>query len=104
MQNFNHHLFSTLGFEWNREVVPKNLNIHDVNRVTFRLKSMIAQYVFDATFLEGNPLTYPQVKTILDGITVGGHRISDEDQVRNLASSTKELIRLVKKMNLCLIN
>jgi Fic family protein len=89
-------LFNSLGFEWDRASIPKNVPVHDVKRACFRLQTMLAQYVFDASYLEGNPFTYPQVKTILDGITVGGHKLSDEDQVRNLAESTKELLRLVK--------
>lgn len=89
-------LFNSLGFQWNREAIPQNAPVHDVNRACFRLQKMLAQYVWDAVVLEGNPFTYPQVKTILDGITVGGHRLSDQDQVRNLAASTKELLRLVK--------
>jgi hypothetical protein len=89
-------IFDSLGFQWNRVAVPKNSPIHDVSRVCFRLQKMLAQYVWDASVLEGNPFTYPQVQTILDGVTVGGHKISDQDQVRNLASSTKELLRLVK--------
>jgi hypothetical protein len=38
----------------------------------------LAEYVWDAAVLEGNPLTYPEVQTLLDGITVGGRKISDE--------------------------
>lgn len=92
----NEKLFESLGFQWDRSSIPENTPIHDVSRACFRLNKMLAQYVFDASVLEGNPFTYPQVKTILDGVTVGGHKLSDEDQVRNLAASTKELLRLVK--------
>lgn len=89
-------LFDSLGFQWDRVAVPENAPIHDVSRACFRLQKMLAQYVWDASVIEGNPFTYPQVQTILDGVTVGGHKISDQEQVRNLASSTKELLRLVK--------
>lgn len=92
----NVDLFQSLGFKWDRAAVPVTVPVHDVNRACFRLKKMLAQYVWDASVLEGNPFTYPQVQTILDGITVGGHKLSDMDQVRNLAESTKELLRLVK--------
>jgi len=91
----NKNIFDSLGFVWDRIVVPKNVPVHETARVTFRLKKMLAQYVFDASVLEGNPFTYPQVKTILDGVTVGGHKLSDQDQVRNLADSTKLLLQLV---------
>lgn len=46
--------------------------------------------------LEENPLTYPEVQTLLDGVTVGGHKISDQDQVLNLAASSRRLLILVK--------
>ncbi len=90
-------LFQSLGFKWDRTGVPNNVPVHEVSRACFRLKKMLAQYVWDASVLEGNPFTYPQVKTILDGVTVGGHKLSDQDQVRNLAESTKVLLDLVKK-------
>lgn len=37
--------------------------------------------VFNMASLEGNPFTYSEVQTLLDGITIGGHRLSDEQQV-----------------------
>ncbi len=46
--------------------------------------------------LEGNPLTFPEVKTLLDGVTVGGHRISDQEQILNLAESSRRLLAIVK--------
>lgn len=57
---------------------------------------MLAEFVWDAAVLEGNPFTYPQVKTLLDGVTVGGHRLSDQDQVIRLAVSCTELYNLVR--------
>ncbi len=46
--------------------------------------------------LEGNPFTFPEVKTLLDGVTVGGRKVSDQEQVLNLAESAKHLLALVK--------
>lgn len=45
--------------------------------------------------LEGNPFTYPEVQTLLDGVTVGGRKLSDERQVMNLAEAASELVRVV---------
>lgn len=60
-------------------------------------KKMLADLVFNMTAHEGNPMTQPEVHTlVVDGVTVGGHRISDEDQVRNIAAGWRELIRLVE--------
>ena len=46
--------------------------------------------------LEGNPFTFPEVQTLLDGVTVGGHRLSDQEQIMNLAESAKLLLTRVK--------
>ncbi len=89
-------LFEKLGFSWNRSSIPAAGSV-SVERAMFRYKQMLAQFVFDASFLEGNPFTFPQVKTLLDGVTVGGHRISDEQQVLNLAAASKALLTLVKE-------
>jgi hypothetical protein len=57
---------------------------------------MLPEYVWDAGVLEGNPFTFPEVKTLLEGVTVGGRKISDQEQILNLAESSKSLIDLVK--------
>ena len=88
-------LFDKLGFSWNRSSIPKGVP-SSVRRSVFRYQQMLTQFVFDASFLEGNPLTFPQVQTLMDGITVGGHKVSDEQQVLNLAAAAKELLILVK--------
>lgn len=38
-------------------------------------------YIWDAAALEGNPYTLPEVQTLLEGITVSGHRVADQDQI-----------------------
>lgn len=88
-------IFDKLGFSWSRSAVPAGMAI-SVDRSIFRYKQMLAQFVFDASSLEGNPFTFPEVKTLLDGVTVGGHKLADEQQVLNLAAAAKELFSLVK--------
>ena len=56
---------------------------------------MLPEFVWDASVLEGNPFTFPEVKTLLDGVTIGGRKISDQEQVLNLAGSAKHLLALV---------
>jgi Fic family protein len=89
-------LFSTLGFSWNRSIVPTQVPIHSIERVAFRFHRMLPEFVWDASMLEGNPFTFPEVKTLLDGVTVGGRKISDQEQVLNLAQSSKHLLARVK--------
>jgi hypothetical protein len=58
---------------------------------------MLPEYVWDAGVLEGNPFTFPEVKTLLDGVTVGGRKLSDQEQILNLAESSKYLLDLVRR-------
>ena len=63
-------LFDKLGFRWDRSAVPADVPA-SVARAIFRYKQILAQFVFDASSLEGNPFTFPEVKTLLDRVTVG---------------------------------
>lgn len=89
-------LFAELGFHWNRSAIPAALPIHSRERVCFHFHRMLPEFVWDAGVLEGNPFTYPEVQTLLDGITVGGRKISDQEQILNLAESSRRLLALVK--------
>lgn len=89
-------LFTALGFHWNRSAVPAVVPTHSIERVAFRFHRMLPEFVWDASVLEGNPFTFPEVKTLLDGITVGGRKIFDQEQVLNLAESSRYLLALVK--------
>jgi len=88
-------LFDTLGFSWKRSD-ELALPSQSIDRALFRYKQMMPQFVFDAAALEGNPFTYPEVKTLLDGVTVGGHKLADERQVINLAQAANWLLSRVR--------
>jgi len=89
-------LFDALGFRWDRSMVPKIVPAYSMERVCFRFHKMLPEFVWDASMLEGNPFTFPEVKTLLDGVTIGGRKISDQEQVLNLADSAKRLLTMVK--------
>ncbi len=57
----------------------------------------VPSLVYDAVNLEGVAMTLPEVQTILDGITVGGHKISDQNMALNQADAWKYLFRLVSE-------
>lgn len=88
--------FDALGFRWDRSVVPACVPSHSVDRACFRFHKMLPEFVWDASVLEGNPFTFPEVQTLLDGVTVGGRKVSDQEQVLNLAEASKMLIAMVK--------
>ena len=66
-----------------------------VEAVVFRFKRMMPDYVFETVKLEGNPLTFPEVQTLLDGITVGGRKLSDLQQVLNQRDSCLRLMEML---------
>jgi len=88
-------LFDKLGLSWDRAHVPTG-SATTVDRAAFRYKQMLSQFVFDASALEGNPFTYPEVKALMDGLAVGGHTHADEQQVLNLAAAARELLSMVE--------
>ncbi|MCL6268843.1 Fic family protein [Sansalvadorimonas sp. 2012CJ34-2] len=55
----------------------------------------VPSLVYDAVNLEGVAMTLPEVQTLLDGITVGGHKISDQNMALNQADAWKHLFKLV---------
>lgn len=89
-------LFDALGFRWDRSAVPTSVPSHSMERACFRFHKMLPEFVWDASVLEGNPFTFPEVKTLLDGVTIGGRKVSDQEQVLNLAESSKRLLAMVK--------
>jgi hypothetical protein len=89
-------IFDALGFSWDRSAVPASVPEHSLERACFRFHKMLPEFVWDAGVLEGNPFTFPEVKTLLDGITIGGRRISDQEQILNLAESSRRLLAMVK--------
>ncbi|NFE18585.1 Fic family protein [Clostridium botulinum] len=69
----------------------------DIKKLIFIAKKILPDIIFNMGRLEGNPFTFPEVQTLLDGITVGGRRVSDEQQLYDLKNSWEYLFDLVKK-------
>lgn len=52
--------------------------IPNPKKALFLAKKQLSELVYDAVNLEGVNYTLPEVQTLLDGVTVGGHRQTDE--------------------------
>ena len=74
-----------------------NTKIDDKKKAVFVAKKMFAQLVYDFQSLEGMPFTFPEVKTFIQGITVGGHKISDHDKLKQQQLAWEKLIDLVER-------
>lgn len=60
-------------------------------------KRQLSELVYDAVNLEGIPFTLPEIQTLLDGITVGGHKVTDQEIVLNQANAWRILFRWVEQ-------
>ena len=85
---------SPLGFTYSPGTFTTS-TVPDVRRACFRARKVLEEIVYDTVYLENNPFTFPEVKTLMDGVTVGGHRLSDANQVLNQAASWRELLHQV---------
>ena len=59
-------------------------------------KRHLPEFVCDSVNLEGINFTLPEVQTLLDGITVGGHKLSDEKITLNQARAWRLLFQLIE--------
>ncbi len=88
------------------KINSKEINKIDTNKLSiFKPDSKLAFYlakkdkidfIYNTSALEGNAMTYPEVQTLLEGITVGGHKLSDEQQILNQNKSVDYLFDLLE--------
>lgn len=60
-------------------------------------KRQLSEFVCDAVNLEGINMTLPEVQTLLDGITVGGHKLSDQQITVNQGNAWRQLFAWLEK-------
>ena len=66
-------------------------------RALFRLTKQLPDLVWNAAALEGNTFTLPEVRTLLDGVTVGGKALAEQQQILDLLEAFNLLHELVIK-------
>ena len=69
----------------------------DVKKAVFIAKKNMAGLVYNFQAMEGMPFTLPEVQTYLQGITVGGHKVSDEEKLKQQAVGWKRLVEVVER-------
>ncbi len=60
-------------------------------------KRQLAEFVWDAVNLEGLNFTLPEIQTLLDGITVGGHKLSDQQIAVNQGAAWRALFHWIEQ-------
>lgn len=59
-------------------------------------KRQLAEFVCDAVNLEGINFTLPEIQTLLDGITVGGHPLTDQQIALNQGNAWRTLFKWIE--------
>lgn len=67
------------------------------NKALMLAKRQLSELVWDAVVLEGINFTLPEVQTLLDGVTIGGHKISDQQVALNQAEAWRTLFRWIEQ-------
>jgi len=68
----------------------------NMKKAIFLAKKQLPELVCDAVNLEGIHFTLPEVQTLLDGVTVGGHKRADEKITLNQAEAWKLLFNFLE--------
>ncbi len=68
----------------------------DKEKALFIANKVFTELVFDVQSLEGMPFTMPEVQTYIQGVTVGGHKVSDVEKLKQQKLGWETLIDLVK--------
>lgn len=84
------------GIHWD----PRDLDLARIRRVGLekarhRFRAALPDLIWNAAALEGNTFTLPEVQTLLDGTTVGGKALEEEQQILALSEGYNLVDRLV---------
>ncbi|UVO13668.1 hypothetical protein NM962_06125 [Mycobacterium sp. SVM_VP21] len=64
-------------------------------RSRHRFRAQLPDLIWNTAALEGNNFTLPEVRTLLENVTVGGHRTADAEQILALSEAYNRLDELV---------
>ncbi|MBL4909518.1 MAG: Fic family protein [Alteromonadaceae bacterium] len=71
------------------------------NKALMLAKREVAVFVKDAVALEGIHFTLPEIQTLLQGITVGGHKLSEEQIAVNQGNAWAFVFDAIKNETFC---
>ncbi|MGH3303435.1 MAG: hypothetical protein ACRDOK_17485 [Streptosporangiaceae bacterium] len=66
-----------------------------IDRARHRFRAHLPELIWNTAALEGNNFTLPEVRTLLEGVTVGGRRLADEQQIIALSEAYRRLDEIV---------
>lgn len=72
----------------------------DRDKALMLARRQLSELVCDAVNLEGIHFTLPEIQTLLDGVTIGGHKIMDQQIALNQSEAWKTLFGCWKRKSL----
>lgn len=87
--------FESCGITW-EAVDFSGIGESTTERSVFRFVRSLPELVWNTAALEGNTFTLPEVRTLLDGVTVGGRPVEDATQILDLSAAYRALAELVE--------
>ncbi len=80
------------GVYWNVDLLDwAGMRQRDTTQARARMQARLPELIWSTAALEGNTFTLPEVKTLLDGVTVEGKRLDEELQILALKDSFAHL-------------
>lgn len=90
--------FDALGVTWDRSLIFLDaIPPSTTDRARARLRAQLPELVWNAAALEGNTYTLPEVRTLLEGVTVGGKPVEDAKQILALSEAFSDLDNLLAR-------
>jgi hypothetical protein len=86
--------FEDTGVAWDFFDVDK-IRPSSVERSRHRFRAQLPELIWNTAALEGNNFTLPEVRTLLEGVTVGGKKLEDEQQIIALSEAYNLLDEMV---------
>ena len=86
--------FEDTGVTWGSFDVDK-ITLSSVERSRHRFRAHLTELIWNTAALEGNNFTLPEVKTLLEGVTVGGKKLEDAQQIIALSEAYNLLDEMV---------
>jgi len=87
--------FEDTGITWDSFDV-ETIGSSNVERSRHRFRAHLPELIWNTAALEGNNFTLPEVKTLLEGVTVGGKKLQDEQQIIALSEAYNRLDEMVR--------
>ncbi len=88
------HQYEDTGLTWGAFDVG-TIPASEIGRSRHRFRAHLPDLIWNTAALEGNNFTLPEVRTLLEGITIGGKRLEDEKQIIALSEAYNRLDEMI---------